>query len=97
MQTEIIPFYKYGDIINIRLDGQLTGGNRKVFAYFDYNGSNWKIHSDTHLSELFKAYREIKKGNDPFKIKITNKGNTCIELINNIASKPKHLYIYFNK
>lgn len=76
----------------------MTGGNRKVFAYFDYSGSKWKIHSDTHLSELYKAYNEILKGINPFIIVNTNKGNACIELISSIADKPyKHLYIYLNK
>lgn len=96
MEKKIIPFHNKNSNF-IRLDGLSTGGNRKVFAYFDYNGIMWKIHSDTHFSELDKAYNKIIQGEDPFKISETNKGNICLVLKSELANKPKHLYIYFNK
>lgn len=32
----------------IRLDGQVSTGNRNIFALFEYDKKVWKIHSDTH-------------------------------------------------
>ncbi|MGE5356604.1 MAG: hypothetical protein ACM3PT_10255 [Deltaproteobacteria bacterium] len=82
----------------IRLDGQTSGGNRKHFAWFRYNGNTWKVHSDTHIAELMKAYKEIIAGREPFIISKTNKnGNICLELIPELAGKPKHIYIYMMK
>lgn len=78
----------------IRLDGQISGGNREIFACFQYNGGKWKIHSDTHIDQLFKAYNDILKGNNPFVFKTTDKNKTCLVLRDEIASKPKHIYIY---
>lgn len=82
----------------IRPDGQLSGGNRKHLARFNYKGKTWKIHSDSHISELMKAYKEIESGIDPFVTGKTSKsGNICLELNPEIASRPKHLYIYLSK
>lgn len=79
----------------IRLDGQNTGGNRKHFAWFRYNGNTWKVHSDTHIAELMKAYKEIIAGREPFIISKTNRsGNICLELKPELAGRPKHIYIY---
>ena len=82
----------------IRLDGQNSGGNRQVYAFFSYNGKIWKIHSDTHFEELIKAYKDIQKGNDPFIITFTREANSeCLELRPELANNPKHIYIYLKK
>lgn len=82
----------------IRLDGQMSGGNRNHFALFRYNGNTWQIHSDTHISELIKAHEQIQTGNDPFiTTKTTKSCNICLELKPELANKPKHIYIYMVK
>ena len=94
MEDSVLPLIKkHPDWI--RLDGQTTGGNRNHFAWFRYNGKIWKIHSDTHIAELLKANNEIIAGREPFIITKTNKsGNTCLELLPELAGNPKHFYVY---
>lgn len=97
VEDSVLPLMKkYPDWI--RLDGQKSGGNRNHFAWFRYNGHTWKIHSDTHISELIKAYKQIQTGDDPFISGKTNKyGNTCLVLKPELANRPKHIYIYMVK
>jgi len=94
MEDSVLPLIKkHPDWI--RLDGQTSGGNRNHFAWFRYNGKTWKIHSDTHIAELIKAYKEIILGLEPFIITKTNRsGNICLELLPELAGNPKHFYIY---
>lgn len=94
MVNNIIPFHALHGNWK-RLDGQNSGGNRKVFACFIFKGKRWKIHSDTHFDELINAYNDIINENDPFIIVSTRNGNNqCIELRNDLAKRPKHIYIY---
>lgn len=79
----------------LRLDGTSSKGNRNVFAKFLYLNRTWRINSDTHVSELMKAYHSIKSGMEPFEIKKTSRGGRpCLDLTKEIASKPKFLFIY---
>lgn len=97
MIENVLPFSKLNNTW-IRLDGQNSGGNRQVYAFFSYKGKIWKIHSDTHFEELIKAYTEIQNGNDPFIITSTRKANSeCLELRPELVNNPKHIYIYFKK
>jgi hypothetical protein len=97
MVNEIIPFQNKNSSW-IRLDGQNSGGNRDVFACFYHNSKKWKIHSDTHFDELFKAYKDIIAGIDPFIETSTRRSNNlCLELRHGLASRPKHIYIYINE
>lgn len=97
IKENILPFRKLNSTW-IRLDGQNSGGNRQVYAFFSYKGKIWKIHSDTHFEELLKAYKDIQNGNDPFIITTTRKvNNECLELKPELANSPKHIYIYLKK
>ena len=79
----------------LRLDGLLSTGNMTIFAKFIYKDRRWRINSDTHFSELLKAYRAIKNGEEPFEIsKTLRSGRPCLQLKKNLASKPKHFFIY---
>lgn len=76
----------------IRLDGQVSSGNREIFGYFKWNDKVWKIHSDTHIDRMMLAYKLYQEnGYYPFIEKPTS-GNTCIDL--NLDLKPKWFYVY---
>jgi len=92
MEQKVVPIYHY-----LRLDGNSKGGNRKIFACFYYKSSVWKIHSDTHIRELKKALTDIQQNNDPFIIAKTQSNRICLELRKELASSPKHIYIYLYK
>ncbi len=78
----------------LRVDGAVSGGNRGVFAYFMYAGKKWRINSDTHILQLEKAYQDLEQGNTPFQVKRSGDGRENLELRKELASHPKHLYIY---
>ncbi|MBD1397680.1 hypothetical protein H9Q13_10935 [Pontibacter sp. JH31] len=71
-----------------RLDGGV-GGNRSPFAYFRHNEKVWRVNSDTRFAPLLKAKHAIDSGQNPFK-PVKNR----LELIPELASKPKHIYVY---
>jgi hypothetical protein len=85
-----------------RLDGASTGGNRQVFAFFQYRGKTWRVHSDTHFEPLLIAYRAVQSDPtfDPFEERPTAQGGTCLELVSELrqqqSGRHKHLYIYAN-
>jgi hypothetical protein len=84
---------------DIRLDGEQTGGKRKAFGYFSYNGRDWKVDEDTHYRPLELAYNAFKTGQDPFVDNTTTTGKArCLVLVPEIRelqrSRAKHLYIY---
>ena len=90
---------------HIRLDGEIAGGNRKIFGSFTHNNRIWKVHSDTHYEPLMLAYEysclDCEK-NDPFIMETTRNGSNCLALIDKlfrlqINSKYKYLYIYEQK
>lgn len=78
----------------LRVDGAASGGNRGVLAYFLYEGKKWRINSDTYFEQLEKAYQDLEQGNAPFVVVKNAKGGENLELRKEIASRPKHLYIY---
>ena len=97
MEEIVLPLAKNNPQL-IRLDGQTTGGNRNHFAWFRYKGNTWKMHSDTHIGELIKAFKEMESVNDQFITGETNKsGNSCLVLKPDLADRPKHIYIYMVK
>ncbi len=81
----------------IRLDGLIKGGNREVFATFRYQFKTWKIHADTHFSQLIAAY-ELETGREkPFTASKTLKGNYCLRLSNQDSNDADGLYIYLHE
>ena len=94
MVNQKVKDLKYKNPNWTRLDGQLSKGNREVYAYFMYKDIKWRVNSDTHIEELIKAYELFKKGTDPFIEKKSSFGNTCLVLKDKYANKPKYLYIY---
>lgn len=47
-----------------RLDGQDSGGNRKVAGRFFFAGRQWKVHSDTHSEPVPLGWRDCPIGAD---------------------------------
>ncbi|UWZ83131.1 hypothetical protein [Occallatibacter riparius] len=86
---------------DIRLDGERTGGKRKAFGFFRYNGREWKVDEDTHYLPLELAYSAFVKGDDPFVESETSTGKgRCLSLAAELRkrqqSRAKYLYIYSN-
>lgn len=83
---------------DIRLDGQLSGGNRTVFGRFKHFGCTWEVNSDTRYEPLRLAYEAAIKGNEPFVEGTTKGGNPMLILQSEIkqlqSTKRKYLYIY---
>jgi hypothetical protein len=84
----------------IRLDGQLSGGNREVAGEFRHRGKVWKVHADTRYEPLILAYTALKDGKtrDPFSEQRTKKG-TCLVLEDQVRggmgkARGKYIYIY---
>lgn len=102
IETEIIP-KRLAHPTHLRLDGQITGGNREIAGMFYHVGRIWKVHADSHYEPLLLAYDSIIQHGaayEPFRIEDTNTlAGTCLVLIaevQQLKSKPrfKHLYIY---
>ncbi len=79
-----------------RLDGAEKSGNRTVFATFQYEYKNWKIHSDTLVAKLLAALELENAGQKPFVEAKTKKERNCLRLSNLKTKGPKRLYIYEN-
>jgi len=86
---------------DLRLDGQLSGGNREVAGQFQYCNKVWKVDADSHYEPLMLAYEAIK--NDPScqpfveEPTLKGKGNSLVlneNLRKRMPSNFKHLYIY---
>lgn len=80
----------------IRLDGNPKGGNRTVFATFQYAGKEWRIHADTRIDQLMAAKERFNNGDEPFTVCVTEKGSHCLRLAGQIKKKANGLYIYEN-
>jgi hypothetical protein len=84
---------------DLRLDGQLTGGNRLVAGTFRHAGREWLVHSDTHYERLMLAHDANRADStDPFVEQRTPRGNSLdlTPALRRRASRPgrKYLYIY---
>jgi len=83
--------------LDIRLDGQPTGGNRDVAGIFWHAGRQWKVHSDIHYDRLLVACKAIEAGvGDPFIEQSAPRGNSLDlipELRRQIRSPRKYLYV----
>ena len=84
-----------------RLDGLISGGNRRIVGRFWHRGRRWKVHADTHYEPLMLAHRAISSRlvADPFEEQQTRvAGKACLvlvpELMRRLPRGPKHLYIY---
>lgn len=91
--TAVLPLKKE-QIGLTRLDGQLKGNTRVVFAYFDYEGKTWKVNADTHVDRLKIAYDEFVKGNDPFQVKYLRDNRKAYLAIKGQPVRNSKLYIY---
>ncbi|HEV7503978.1 MAG TPA: hypothetical protein VGS07_03630 [Thermoanaerobaculia bacterium] len=54
VEAEVLP--KAGS--QERLDGLESGGNRKVFGRFKHQGRAWKVHGDTRIERILRAYEQ---------------------------------------
>jgi hypothetical protein len=81
----------------IRLDGNVSGGNRNTFATFRYKYKTWKIHSDTTLDALLIAWELESAGKVPFEIAVTAKGNSCLRLPETLEGEADGLYVYLQR
>jgi hypothetical protein len=87
---------------HIRLDGQISGGNREPAGFFWHQGKLWRVHADSHFAPLLLAYGALKETPtaDPFIATATGTGKRhCLVLTSQLQQqlpKPrfKHLYIY---
>ncbi len=75
-----------------RVDGAKTGGNREIFGKFIYENELWKIHSDTHIEKLTKAYELFIIGENPFVKTLTKDNKPTLEIKNDVGFK--YIYIY---
>lgn len=95
--TDVVLPRQLSNPSDIRLDGQLTGGNREVAGTFWHNRRLWKVHSDTHYEPLLIALYAAEEGDDPFIEEGTDRGE-CLALIPELRSRQrsrhKYLYIY---
>ena len=97
MEQAVIPEQK-ANPEHIRLDGQLSGGNRSIFGCFEHFGRTWKVHSDTRYEPLMLAHDAAVEGKDPFVESTTNGGGSSLVLQPEIKERQntpyKYLYIY---
>ena len=82
-----------------RLDGRLKGGNRSVVARFRYAGRVWKVHGDTRIEPVLRAYKAMASGilQDSFVIQRTKKDSRdCLDLATLLKDpdQPKYFYVY---
>ncbi len=97
MQNVILPRQAQNPD-HIRLDGQVSGGNRESAGRFQYDQIVWVVHKDTHYEPLCIAYDEAVAGRAPFVAEDTKSGQ-CLVLKPKLRSKQKnprykYLYIY---
>ena len=80
-----------------RIDGKDNGGNREVIGQFQYQGSSWKVHADTHYEPLFLAFFAAQNDQHPFLVEETTTTHCLVltpELRDKYGCNAKHLYIY---
>ena len=96
MRAEVLP-HRAANPDHVRLDGTLTGGNRKAAGRFQYQGIEWVVHADSHYEPLLIAFEAMITGMDPFDVENTPRGQCLVlkpELRDQERSTYKHLYIY---
>lgn len=82
-----------------RLDGEQSGGNWGVAGVFRYEGTDWKVHEDSHYEPLVIAYQAMQSGDPtPFVVEPTARGS-CLDLKPELRAamknrRHKYLYIY---
>ncbi|MEO0927120.1 MAG: hypothetical protein AAFY63_14730 [Cyanobacteria bacterium J06643_13] len=100
MEQLVIPEQK-ANPEHIRLDGQLSGGNRNIFGGFQHSGRTWIVHSDTHYKPLPLAYVVAVTAKEPFDENRTAGGGLSLILKPGIKklqnSSHKYLYIYIDR
>ena len=82
-----------------RLDGQDSGGNRKVAGRFFFAGKQWKVHSDTHFEPLLLAYWHARRFSEASTFeRVATGSDEKLDLVTELrrvrASSHQHLYIY---
>ncbi len=100
MESAAMPKF-LNDTSQIRLDGQQSVGNRRVFGKFRHAGSVWKVHDDSHFEPLFLAYYNFKftsNGRTSTFVKEETDSTSCLELNCTLTalreSSVKQMYIY---
>ncbi|MFY9820388.1 MAG: hypothetical protein WAM82_03345 [Thermoanaerobaculia bacterium] len=80
-----------------RLDGLKSGGNRKVFGRFKHQGRTWKVHGDTKIERVLRAYQAMKGGRFTDALAAEpGKMGYSLNLVKVIRKpkEPKHFYVY---
>ncbi|MBS1960084.1 MAG: hypothetical protein JST80_11465 [Bdellovibrionales bacterium] len=84
----------------IQLDGSTKSKpSRKVWAYFEYEGRVFKLHSDTKIEAVKRLIYEAKKTGNPFDALLlthTKQGRPCLR-INDGTFESKGWYCYYVK
>lgn len=83
----------------LRLDGEVTGGNREVAGRFFFGGRQWKVHSDTHFEPLLLAYWHARRFGETSTFERASTGSSerlaLVPQLRRIRASPhQHLYIY---
>ena len=96
--SEVLPLQKNNPSWH-RLDGRLKGGNRSVVARFRYARRVWKVHGDTRIEPVIRAYKAIVSGimKDPLIIQRTKTDSRdCLDLAALLKDpdQPKYFYVY---
>jgi hypothetical protein len=78
-----------------RLDGEPSGGNRKVIGKFRHVGRVWEVHADTKFEPILRAYGAITTGGvqDPFTVQRA-KVRDCLDLLPRLKTPKQHKYFY---
>ena len=91
-ETMVKPLYMKRQT---RLDGREKGGSTKEFARFRYRYKYWRVHEDTHVEQLQRAYRLLQAGEEPFEIGVSKRGNKpCLTLKGAEEGEEKFFYAY---
>ena len=92
VEAEVLP--KAGS--QERLDGLTSGGNRTVFGRFKHQGHTWKVHGDTRIERVLRAYETMKGGKIDALVAEPGKMGYSLNLVKVLrkSKEPKHFYVY---
>jgi len=92
VEAEVLP--KAGS--QGRLDGLKSGDGRKVFGRFKHQGRTWKVHGDTRIERILRAYEIMKGGKIDALVAEPGKSSYSLNLVK-VLRKPKEakgFYVY---
>ena len=92
IETAILPLIQQHPTW-ARLDGKTSGGNRTPFATFEYVGKKWRLHSDSKIEPLLRAWNMEKEGRPGLVEVKTAEGRLCLRQAGS-PGKAGGVYIY---